>query len=76
MIWHLFHGMTLWTIWVECNDKVFNQERWHESKVKYLIWDDPIMYAEMAWARVVKFVKISISRPKLSLRASMTLGLP
>ena len=26
-IWHLLRGITLWTIWIECNDKVFNQEQ-------------------------------------------------
>jgi hypothetical protein len=38
---------------------LFNHEQWHESKVKPLIWDDLIMYAKMAWARVITFVKIS-----------------
>lgn len=25
-IWHLFRGITMWTIWIEWNDRVFNQE--------------------------------------------------
>lgn len=27
-IWHLLRGITLWTTWIECNDKVFNHEQW------------------------------------------------
>lgn len=36
-----------------------SQDQWHETKVKYLIWDDLIMYTKIAWERVVKYVKIS-----------------
>lgn len=31
-IWHLLCGITFWTIWIECKDKVFSQEEWYESK--------------------------------------------
>ena len=44
---------------MEHNDRAFGKEQWHESKVKHLDWDDFIIYAKLAWARVVKFVKIS-----------------
>lgn len=37
-------------------------------KVKHLIWDNLIMYAKVAWARVVKFVKISIYLAKALLK--------
>ena len=55
-IWHVLCGIT---IWMERKDGVFNQGQWHESKVKHLNWDDCIIYAKLAWARVVKFGKIS-----------------
>ena len=58
-VWHLLRGMTLWTIWIECNDKVFNHEQWHESKVKHMIWDELITYAKAAWEQVIKHIKIS-----------------
>ena len=58
-IWHLLRGTTLWTIWVERNDKVFNQEQWHVSKMKAHIWNTLLMYAHMAWQRVLKLIKIS-----------------
>ena len=46
--WHLLRGITLWTIWIERNDKVFDREQCHESKVKRYIWDALIMYAKAA----------------------------
>lgn len=57
-MWHLLQGVTLWTIWIEGNDMVFNcrQLSWRESKVKHLICDDLITYAKMAWARVTEIV--------------------
>ena len=57
--WHLLRGMTLYIIWIEHNDKVFNHEQWHESKVKCCIWDELIMYAKTAWKRVLKQIKIN-----------------
>ena len=53
-IWHLLRGITLWTIWIKPNDKVFNLEYWHESKVKKLIWNDLLIYTKVAWKRVLK----------------------
>ena len=47
-IGHLLRGITLWTIWIECNDKVFNHEQWHESKVKHRIWDKLVIYTKVA----------------------------
>ena len=57
--WHLLRGITLWIIWIEHNDKVFNQEQWHESKVNSRIWEGLIMHAKAAWKRVIKHIKIS-----------------
>lgn len=57
-IWHLLRGITLWTIWIERNDKVFNPEQWRESRVKHRIWDKLIIYAKAAWKRVVDQIKI------------------
>ena len=57
--WHLFRGITMWTIWIERNDKVFIHEHWHELKVKQCIWDELIIYAKAAWERVLAQIKIS-----------------
>lgn len=61
-------------IWIEQNDRVFNYEQWHESKIKHLIWDNLILYAKVAWDRVVKFVKISPYSAKPFSKALMKLG--
>jgi hypothetical protein len=58
-IWHPLRGIALWIIWIERNDKVFNHEQWHESKVKHWIWDDLIVYVKAAWNRVIEQIKIS-----------------
>ena len=58
-IWHLLRSITLWTIWIEHNDKIFNHEQWHETRVKHRIWDELILYAKSAWERVLKQIKIS-----------------
>jgi hypothetical protein len=56
---HLHRGITLWMIWIERNDKVFNHEQWHETRVKHRIWDELILYAKTTWERVLKNIKIS-----------------
>lgn len=58
-VWHLLWGVTLWTIWIEHNDKVFNQTLWHESKAKHRIWNELILYTTTAWERVEKNAKTS-----------------
>ena len=75
-IWHLLRGITLWTIWIERNDKVFNHEQWHESKVKQKIWDELIIYAKVAWKRVVEQLRLVASRRWLCFKASTKLGEP
>jgi len=47
-VWHLLRGITLWTIWIERNDKVFNHKQWHESKVKHKIWHELLIFAKAA----------------------------
>lgn len=59
-IWHLLRGISLWTMWIEQNDRVFNHEQCRESKMKHLIWDDLVMYAKVAWIRMVKFAEINV----------------
>ncbi len=49
----------------------FNQQYWHESKVKHLVWDELIMYAKVAWAM---YIKINAFLVKLCLRDLRDLG--
>ena len=73
-IWHLLHGITLWMIWIDQNNRVFNHEQWHESKMKHLIWDNLIMYAKMAWERVVNLLRLASTWPKPSFKDLIKLG--
>lgn len=36
-----------------------NQKQGHEFKVKHHIWNNLILYTEVAWERVIKYVKIN-----------------
>jgi hypothetical protein len=38
-IWSFFRGTTLWSIWIECNDLVFNTVRWDGCRIHKAIWD-------------------------------------
>ena len=58
-IWHLLRGITLWTIWIERNDRVFNHVQWHEAKTKQIIWDGLLVYGKAAWNRVLETIKIN-----------------
>ncbi len=48
----------VWTIWIEHNDKVFNHEQWHETKVKHQIWEEIIYYAMAAWKLILEDIKV------------------
>lgn len=64
-IQHLLRGVTFYTIRIELDDKDFNQDQWHDSKVKYLIWVDLInMYTKVTWKRLAKYMKISMFSTK------------
>ena len=58
-IWHMLRGIILWNIWIERNNRVFNQEQWHVSKAKQRIWDDLIIYAKASWNWVLEHIKVS-----------------
>jgi hypothetical protein len=46
IVWSLMRGVTLWAIWLECNDLVFQNVRWHEAK----LWN--IMWQGLAWNKL------------------------
>lgn len=54
-----------WTIWIEHNGRVFNQEQCHKVNVKHIIWDNIIVHAKVAWARVVQdLLRLAHTKPK------------
>ena len=60
--------ITLWTIQFERNDHDFDHTQKHKFKVQYLNWDECIMYAQMAWTRVIKYVSMSPFLTKVILK--------
>ncbi len=55
-IWCLLKGITLWTLWIERNDLVFNNERWNVVKIHKVIWDALLDYGRVAWNRCMKLI--------------------
>jgi hypothetical protein len=58
-IWSFFRGITLWSIWIECNDLIFKNVRWDGCRIQKAIWDVGLDYGRVAWRWCVK--KISRS---------------
>lgn len=58
-VWNLLRGITMWTVWIVRNDRVFNHVQWNKAKVKHHIWNDLILYAKGAWDKLEKNIKIS-----------------
>ena len=52
---------------------MFKQEQWHEVKTKHINWDDLIMYAKVAWVRVVNLLRLISIKLKPFLIVSMKL---
>jgi len=48
-IWLLLQGMTLWTIWVERNDRIFINSRWEEKKMQESIVQSILEYVRIDW---------------------------
>jgi hypothetical protein len=53
-IWSFLRGITLWFIWIDCNDLVFNNVRWDGCRIQKTIWDALLDYGHVAWRWCVK----------------------
>jgi len=58
-IWSFFRGITLWSIWTECNNLIFNIVKWDGCRIQKAIADAGLDYGRVAWRWCVK--KISQS---------------
>jgi hypothetical protein len=45
----LIAGVTLWAIWLECNDLVFQNVRWLEAKLRNIMWQGLLYYGRIEW---------------------------
>jgi hypothetical protein len=53
----LLRGITLWALWIEQNDLVFNNERWNVGKIHKVIWDALLDYGTATWNRCMRLIK-------------------
>jgi hypothetical protein len=51
-IWMELRTTVLWTLWIERNDKVFNDCSWTNEKRTGKIWSGMLDYGRMEWSRV------------------------
>jgi hypothetical protein len=40
------------TIWIESNDFMFNNIKWHDAKLKQVMWDNFIKCNRLEWQHV------------------------
>jgi len=46
-LWTLLRGVTMWAIWNERNDLIFNNNMWHEAKLRKILWERLIDYRKL-----------------------------
>jgi hypothetical protein len=73
-IWSFFRGITLWSIWIECNDLIFNNVRWDGCRIQKAIWDAGLDYGRVAWRWCVKKTSQSPTFEKKSMKTLVGLG--
>lgn len=56
-LWTLFRGVTLWAIWIERKNLVFNSTNWHDAKLGKVVWDGLLEYKRLQWQHTVKLIK-------------------
>jgi hypothetical protein len=47
----------MWTIWNERNDLVFNNNKWHEAKLRKVMWEGLIDYKTFEWQHVLQQIQ-------------------
>jgi hypothetical protein len=60
-LWLLLQGITIWTMWISRNHKVFNGSVWPHEHLMSLVWQGLREYARAAWT---KCLFIRHSKPK------------
>jgi hypothetical protein len=63
-IWSLPRGITLWNLWIEWNDLVFNNKRWNVVKIHKVIWDALLVYGRANWNRCMKPIRKTLRAEK------------
>jgi hypothetical protein len=47
LVWALLCGIALWSIWIKRNDLIFNSLKWHDVKLRRVMWDSLLDYGKM-----------------------------
>lgn len=51
-VWMELRTVVLWALWIERNDKVFNDVSWPPAKLMQVVWDGIIDYGRIEWTKV------------------------
>jgi hypothetical protein len=60
VLWSLLCSVTLWRIWIERNDLVFNDIKWHDFKLNSLIREDLLDDGRIMWIENENFLRCLI----------------
>jgi hypothetical protein len=47
----------MWAIWIGRNDLVFNNNIWHEAKLRNVMWELLIDYEKLEWQHVLQQIQ-------------------
>ncbi len=47
----------MWAIWSKRNDLIFNNNRWHEAKLRKVMWEGLIDYKKLEWQHVLQKIQ-------------------
>jgi hypothetical protein len=54
--WSMLRGVTLWTLWIARNDKVFHRINWPRAKIEFVIRQGLVDYGRGDWAKTVALI--------------------
>ncbi len=49
IVWSLLRGVRLLAIWLKWNDLLFQNERWHNAKLRNIMWQWLLDYGRIEW---------------------------
>lgn len=56
-IWCLLKGTCLWTIWIQRNAMVFDEQVWSDSQSTEIAWLTMLDYGKIAWQNTLKKIE-------------------
>lgn len=62
-------GIIFRVIWIERNDEIFNDQKWHPQKVESAVWKSLLDYSRVAWGRSLWMMRKSLNAEHQYLRS-------